>query len=90
MAFDPAFYYYRPINVYAAHGYCPVIWAGAEIINMLKNQHPKMNDSAGPFYKKEQKTKEPFLHVSDPNNARDVVAGVTRKNSNTPGVLLIS
>ena len=89
MAFDPAFYYYRPINVYAAHGYGPVIWAGAEIINMLNNQHPKMNDSAVQFYKKEQKTKEPIFHVSDPNNARDVVAGVSRKNSNTPVVLLI-
>lgn len=89
MAFDPAFYYYRPINVYAAHGYGPVIWAGAEIINMLNNQHPKMNDSAVQFYKKEQKTKEPIFHVSDPNNARDVVAGVSRKNSNAPVVLLI-
>ncbi|MEN9685865.1 MAG: hypothetical protein RLZZ28_1651, partial [Bacteroidota bacterium] len=36
MAFDPAFYYYRPINVYAAHGYGPVLLAGAEIINLLK------------------------------------------------------
>ncbi|WNH10715.1 glycoside hydrolase family 88/105 protein [Thalassobellus suaedae] len=28
MGFDPAFYYYRPINVYAAHGYitCIVSW----------------------------------------------------------------
>jgi unsaturated rhamnogalacturonyl hydrolase len=24
MAFDPAFYYYRPVNVFAAHGYGPV------------------------------------------------------------------
>jgi unsaturated rhamnogalacturonyl hydrolase len=36
MAFDPAFYYYRPVNVYAAHGYGPVLLAGAEIINLLK------------------------------------------------------
>ena len=89
MAFDPAFYYYRPINVYAAHGYGPVIWAGAEMINMLNGQHPKMNDSAVQFYTKEQMTKEPIFHVSDPNNERDVVAGVTRKNSNTPVVFLI-
>lgn len=63
MAFDPAFYYYRPVNVYAAHGYGPVIWAGAEIIKMLKTQHPKMNDSAIQYYRTEQKTNEPIFHV---------------------------
>jgi hypothetical protein len=26
MAFDPAFYYYRPTNVYAAHGCGRVYW----------------------------------------------------------------
>jgi len=50
MAFDPAFYAYRPIHVMAAHGYGPVIWAGAEMLNLLKKQHPKMNDSAVWFY----------------------------------------
>ena len=63
MAFDPAFYYYRPVNVYAAHGYGPVIWAGAEMIKMLKAQHPKMNDSAVQYYRTEQKTNEPIFHV---------------------------
>src|SRR5690606_35810491 len=29
-AFDPAFYYHRPVNVAAAHGYGPAIMAGAE------------------------------------------------------------
>jgi len=37
MAFDPAFYYYRPASVYAAHGYGPVLLAGAEMINLAKN-----------------------------------------------------
>jgi len=46
MAFDPAFYYYRPINVFAAHGYGPVILAGAEIITLLKNHSFIINDSA--------------------------------------------
>ena len=46
MAFDPAFYYYRPVNVYAAHGYGPVLLAGAEIIEMLKRYSFEMNDSA--------------------------------------------
>lgn len=46
MAFDPAFYYYRPVNVYAAHGYGPVLLAGAEIINLLKNYSFEINDAA--------------------------------------------
>lgn len=46
MAFDPAFYYYRPVNVYAAHGYGPVLLAGAEIINLLKNHAFQINDSS--------------------------------------------
>ncbi|MFI5129714.1 MAG: glycoside hydrolase family 105 protein [Chitinophagales bacterium] len=46
MAFDPAFYYYRPINVFAAHGYGPVLLAGAEIINLLKGHTFEMNDSS--------------------------------------------
>jgi len=46
MAFDPAFYYYRPVNVYAAHGYGPVILAAAEIINLLKNNVFEINDSS--------------------------------------------
>jgi len=51
MAFDPAFYYYRPINVYAAHGYGPVILAGASIYKLLKDHPPEMNDSALMFAK---------------------------------------
>jgi len=51
MAFDPAFYYYRPINVYAAHGYGPVIMAGAEIFKLLKEHPFEMNDSAVMFSK---------------------------------------
>jgi len=46
MGFDPAFYYYRPINVFAAHGYGPVLLAGAEIITLLKTQKFEINDSA--------------------------------------------
>ncbi|MCF3108155.1 glycoside hydrolase family 88 protein [Niabella sp. CC-SYL272] len=46
MGFDPAFYYYRPVNNFAAHGYGPVLLAGAEIFRMLQ-QHPfEINDSA--------------------------------------------
>jgi len=46
MGFDPAFYYYRPINKYAAHGYGPVLLAGAEMIMMLKNNDFEINDSS--------------------------------------------
>jgi rhamnogalacturonyl hydrolase YesR len=46
MAFDPAFYYYRPVNVFAAHGYGPVILAAAEMINLLKKNKFEINDSS--------------------------------------------
>jgi len=46
MGFDPAFYYNRPIHVYAAHGYGPVMLAGSEIIKLLKNHTLEINDSS--------------------------------------------
>jgi unsaturated rhamnogalacturonyl hydrolase len=46
MAFDPAFYYHRPISPYAAHGYGPTILAGAEVIQLLKNKQFEINDSS--------------------------------------------
>lgn len=61
MGFDPAFYYYRPVSVYAAHGYGPVLLAGAEMIEMLKNTHPKMNDSAVQFYSEKVDTDAPIF-----------------------------
>jgi rhamnogalacturonyl hydrolase YesR len=63
MAFDPAFYYHRPVNPYAAHGYGPVLLAGAEVISLLKNSFPKMNDSAVMFYPEEIKTDAPIFSV---------------------------
>lgn len=51
MGFDPAFYYYRPINIYAAHGYGPVILAGAEMILLVKNHKLEINDSSLQLYK---------------------------------------
>ncbi len=61
MGFDPAFYAYRPVSPIAAHGYGPVIWAGAEVISLLRSQHPKMNDSAVHLYETEQKTNDPIF-----------------------------
>lgn len=49
MGFDPAIYYYRPMNVYAAHGYEPVLLAGAEMIALAKNYNIRVNDSAVMF-----------------------------------------
>jgi unsaturated rhamnogalacturonyl hydrolase len=51
MAFDPAFYYYRPVNVFAAHGYGPVLLAGAELYRMMEKNPFKVNDSAVQYYK---------------------------------------
>ena len=46
MAFDPAFYYHRPVNVFAAHGYGPLLLAGAEMYKLVEKNKFKMNDSA--------------------------------------------
>jgi unsaturated rhamnogalacturonyl hydrolase len=46
MGFDPAFYYYRPVNNFAAHGYGPVLLAGTEIYRMLKDHPFEINDSS--------------------------------------------
>jgi unsaturated rhamnogalacturonyl hydrolase len=51
MAFDPLFYYHRPVNVYAAHGYGPVILAGAELYQLVANNAFKINDSSLQYYK---------------------------------------
>jgi unsaturated rhamnogalacturonyl hydrolase len=51
MAFDPAFYYYRPVNVFAAHGYGPVLLAGAEMLQLVKKNAFKINDSSLQWYK---------------------------------------
>ncbi len=47
MGFDPAFYYYRPVSVYAAHGYGPVLLAGAEMIALRKGPGAQANVNDG-------------------------------------------
>jgi rhamnogalacturonyl hydrolase YesR len=37
LGFEYSFYYKRPVNVYAAHGYGPVLLAGAEMIKLIRN-----------------------------------------------------
>ena len=51
MAFDPAFYYYRPVNVFAAHSYGPVLLAGAETYRLLQEHPFVINDSSVQMYK---------------------------------------
>jgi len=46
MAFDPAFYHHRPTSAFAAHGYGPVLLAGAEVLSLLKNKKFEINDSS--------------------------------------------
>ena len=50
MAFDPAFYYHRPVNVYAAHGYGPALLAAAEIYRLMEKNRFKINDSSLQYY----------------------------------------
>jgi len=49
MGFDPAFYYYRPVNKFAAHGYGPVLLAAAEMYELLATKKYVINDSAVQF-----------------------------------------
>ena len=63
MAFDPAFYYYRPVSPYAAHAYGPAIFAGAEVIRLLGKYHPRMNDSAIQFYYEDYSDKGPIFSI---------------------------
>ncbi len=47
MAFDPAYYYYRPISVHAAHGYGPVLLAGAEMISLRRGAAARATTADG-------------------------------------------
>lgn len=52
MAFDPAFYYHRPVSKYAAHGYGPVMLAAGEMYKLLGTGEFRINDSALIFFVK--------------------------------------
>ena len=51
MGFDPAFYYYRPTSAFAAHGYGPVLLAGAEMVRLVKTYRFEINDSSTQLYR---------------------------------------
>lgn len=63
MAFDPSFYENRPTSVGAAHGYGPLLWAGSEIIQLLRTHHPKVNDGAVEFYDYAIDTDKAIFHL---------------------------
>lgn len=47
MGFDPMFYYYRPVSVLAAHGYGPVLLAGAEVLALRQGRGAAANLNDG-------------------------------------------
>jgi unsaturated rhamnogalacturonyl hydrolase len=51
MGFEPAFYYHRPVSPFAAHGYGPVLLAGAEMLTLMKTHRLEINDSAVMLYR---------------------------------------
>ena len=65
MAFDPAFYYYRPVSAAAAHGYGPAIWAAAEMLRLLDTWHPRTNDSGLHYYEQEQTNPSPLFYLTE-------------------------
>lgn len=65
MAFDPAFYYYRPVSPAAAHGYGPVIWAATEMYQLLKEWYPRTNDSGLHYYAQPQTNPSPLFYVTE-------------------------
>ena len=73
MGFEPAYYAYRPVSVKAAHGYGPAIWAGTEMIRLLKTMHPYQNDSAIHYYSKDPKPGDmPIFSLDRDGNATEI------------------
>lgn len=72
MGFDHMYYYYRPVSVKAAHGYGPAIWAGSEIVKMLKSSHPRVNDSAIHYYKVDPEATTPIFSLDENGKALEI------------------
>lgn len=72
MAFDPAFYYYRPVSAAAAHGYGPAIWAAAEMYALLGEWHPRTNDSGLHYYEQEQTNPAPLFYLTEDGKGEEV------------------
>lgn len=72
MGFDPSYYYYRPVSSKAAHGYGPVIWAGAEMYSLLSSSSPKVNDSAIHYYKTDPEATTPIFSLDENGHAMEI------------------
>lgn len=73
MGFDPAFYYYRPVSVKAAHGYGPVILAGAEMVRLLDTYYPRINDSGVHYYDVDPETDVPIFSLGANGKAMEIL-----------------
>lgn len=73
MGFDPAFYYYRPVSVKAAHGYGPVILAGAEMVRLLNTYYPRINDSGVHYYNVDPETDVPIFSLDANGKALEIL-----------------
>jgi unsaturated rhamnogalacturonyl hydrolase len=47
MGWDPMFYMYRPVSVFAAHGYGPLFLAGAEMIELRRGKGANASQNGG-------------------------------------------
>lgn len=72
MGFEPTYYYYRPVSAKAAHGYGPVIWAGAEMVKMLESSYPRINDSAVHYYRKDPHASTPIFSLDENGEAIEI------------------
>ena len=73
MGFEPTYYAYRPVSVKAAHGYGPVIWAGAEMIKLLNTYFSYINDSAIHYYDINPEADMPIFSLDKNGKAQEIL-----------------
>lgn len=73
MGFDAAYYAYRPVSAKAAHGYGPVVWAGAEMWQLLSHQFARSNDSAIHYYATDPEATTPIFSLDEKGKATEVI-----------------
>lgn len=86
MGFDPAFYAYRPVSDAAAHGYGPVLYAAAEIIELLKLEHPVLNDNAVQFYENLQSAGKAIFNEERSTGKREIRDHSEKDRNSTRGL----
>ncbi len=72
MAFDPMFYYYRPVSAAAAHGYGPALWAAAEMLALSRQWHARTNDSGLHYYEQKQTNPAPLFYLTPDGKGESV------------------